>query len=138
MKALPAITFPKIHPFLKSIIIWSNFILKTLHAISGRSSALIFLSLTNLSISGHWGLQVIVTNKSGYPYLLQTAIASWQLLNMYLIPPVKVEGRIMHIPNVAGSVSPQIITSSKPLKISDLITFWFNLTHWILCALIIV
>jgi len=70
------VVFPKKSFFLKSVIISSNFILRTLHTISNLSEAGNPLAKTNSLISLQLTLHVIVMNNSGYPNFLQMAIAS--------------------------------------------------------------
>ena len=70
-----AITFPST-PFTKrSWVISFNFNLNTLVTISGQSLAYWF-GKSSFTISGQFGLQVTVTNKSGFSYFLTIVIKS--------------------------------------------------------------
>ena len=78
---LPAF-LPKNSFFFKSLIISSNFILNTLHTMSGLSDIVHLLEETKSRILGQFTLHVIVINKFGYPNFLHMAISYWQLLNI--------------------------------------------------------
>jgi len=63
-----------------------------------------------------------------YNYVLiwvvtQIFIASWQLLNIYLVPPVNEAGKTIRLPIEDGFVSPLLTTSYNPLRISQCINF---------------
>jgi len=73
----------------------------------GLSDAAQPLEETKSRISGQFTLHVIVENKFGYPNFLHMVIASWQLLNIYLIPPGNDEGRTMQFAMKKEFVSPQ-------------------------------
>jgi len=57
------------------------------------------------------------------------AIASWQLLNIYLIPPVKDAGKTIRFPIAKEFISPRLIASCTPYKISQQIVFLFSLMN---------
>jgi len=69
---------------------------------------------TKSRISGQLTLHVILINKFGYPNFLHMAITSWKLLNIYLIPPVNDEGRIILFLMIEEFVSPWCIASCTP------------------------
>jgi len=60
-------TLPNMFFFVKSDNSWSNLILKTLAMIFGLSEGVNFKGFNILEISGHFGLQVKVTKRSGNP-----------------------------------------------------------------------
>ena len=62
---VPALTVPQKLFFFKSVIIWSNFILKTLQTMSGLSEVVKPLDFTKSRISCQLTLHVIVIKKFG-------------------------------------------------------------------------
>ena len=90
-----------------------NFNLKTLAIKSGLSFTYWF-GKSSLIILGQFGLQVTVINKSGFPYSLTIAIESWYNCCIYLIDPVKDDGRIIQKRGVAIDIDNRWIVPYNP------------------------
>lgn len=111
-------------------IITSSFSLKTRAIISGWAEAsLVPHSSTAYLISSHFGLQVKVMTRLGYPYSLQTTNESWKFCSMYLYPPVKLDGNITRLPTSAAATSPHRTLSTILLYKYDLMIDWWSRTH---------
>ncbi|CAI8593927.1 unnamed protein product [Vicia faba] len=105
-----------------------NLILKTFATILDRSCAFKLLLSRVHFISGQFGLQVNVMNRSGNPNLLEMAILSKYNWSMYLLLPINIEGKTTHFPCfVLCCNDPASFSCCKLLYFPTLNLDWFFL-----------
>lgn len=86
---------------------------------------------SSLVISYHFGLQVNVINKSGFPFFLTIDMASWYFWVMSLSPPLKLEGKITILPKLSTISNCLSFTkSTNPLYKSARNYFWLSLMNF--------